>query len=87
MSKALRGDFERLRGRGVATTLAPSDEQGAATASEVVEPAEFPEEPEPEGRMMEQEPVVEPAAPPPEEPQESVEDEPSTSWLSRMLGR
>ena len=26
MSKALRGDFERLRGRGVATTLALNDE-------------------------------------------------------------
>ncbi len=26
MSKALRGDFERLRERGVSTTLAPQDE-------------------------------------------------------------
>ena len=26
MSKALRGDFARLRGRGVSTTLAPDDE-------------------------------------------------------------
>lgn len=26
MSRALRGDFERLRGRGVSTTLAPRDD-------------------------------------------------------------
>ena len=29
MSKALRGDFERLRERGVATTLTPPDEPRA----------------------------------------------------------
>jgi hypothetical protein len=32
MSRALRGDFERLRGRGVSTTLAPRDDDSALEA-------------------------------------------------------
>jgi len=36
MSKALRGDFERLRERGVATTLAPPD--APQTVEEAPEP-------------------------------------------------
>jgi hypothetical protein len=36
MSKALRGDFERLRERGVATTLTPPDEPQAV--EEALEP-------------------------------------------------
>jgi hypothetical protein len=45
MSKALKGDFERLRDRGVATTLAPRDEPQAGP---VTEPSTAPREPEPE---------------------------------------
>jgi hypothetical protein len=37
MSKALRGDFERLRERGVATTLAPRDEP-VPEAADAAEP-------------------------------------------------
>jgi hypothetical protein len=34
MSAAIRGDFERLRGRGVAATLAPRDEETPDNASD-----------------------------------------------------
>ena len=54
MSAALRGDFQRLRERGVATTLSPGETEvveAAATELEVVEPDNELEpelEPEPE---------------------------------------
>jgi hypothetical protein len=52
MASALRGDFARLRSRGVATTLAPPDD--------VVPPVAAPEapcqEPEPDAVPAEQEP-------------------------------
>ena len=44
MSRALRGDFERLRERGVSTTLAPGDD----AAPEPTEPPVSPPEPPPE---------------------------------------
>lgn len=34
MSRALRGDFERLRGRGVSTTLAPPDDDPVSEAAD-----------------------------------------------------
>ena len=85
MSKALRGDFERLRDRGVATTLAPPDEEHAPTTPD--EPESF------EGRARaraiepvrepEPEPVTQPAA---EAPVAEAE-EPRPGWLGRLLGR
>ena len=40
MSRALRGDFERLRGRGVSTTLAQRDEQQPEAMDTVTDPVE-----------------------------------------------
>ena len=40
MSRALRGDFERLRGRGVSTTLGQRDEQQPDTVNTVTDPVE-----------------------------------------------
>ena len=72
MSKALRGDFERLRERGVAATLAPRDE--AETEPEAAAP--LPDEPdEPE----------EPDLVPTESPEDV--GAPQAGWLARLLGR
>jgi hypothetical protein len=78
MSKALRGDFARLRERGVATTLAPQDEPAdehdeheAHVADEVLE--------------AEAEPDVESPTVPPDLTPEP--DEPSPGWLGRIFGR
>jgi hypothetical protein len=40
MSRALRGDFERLRGRGVSTTLAQRDAQQPDAVNTVTDPVE-----------------------------------------------
>jgi hypothetical protein len=45
MSAALRGDFQRLRDRGVSASLVPQDEPGPGQEPPVVEPAEKPAEP------------------------------------------
>jgi hypothetical protein len=74
MSKALRGDFERLRGRGVAATLAPRDDPGIQPMPDDV-PTDAPPEREPES----QSPVEAP-------PDEDV-PAPSPGWLGRLLGR
>ncbi len=95
MSKALRGDFERLRDRGVATTLAPKDEEHAQPAPD--EPESFgalePEptehepipapEPVPELTEPEPEPVTQPATDAPV----AEAEEPRSGWLDRLLGR
>jgi hypothetical protein len=44
MSRALRGDFERLRERGVSTTLAPHDEAVPETVEIPVGPPDPPPE-------------------------------------------
>ena len=82
MSKALRGDFERLRDRGVATTLAPKDDAphepvaaDVVAAAPVIEP-----EPTPE-------PEAETAPEPPADAPAAGADEPRGSWLDRLLGR
>lgn len=76
MSAALRGDFERLRARGVSAALVPQDEPEPDEEPPVVEersaaPAEIPAEA--------------PEATAPDEP----EDEPPArrGWLSRLAGR
>ena len=47
MSAALRGDFARLRDRGVAVTLAPPAADSTAAAPEPMPAAPAPPEPEP----------------------------------------
>jgi hypothetical protein len=93
MSKALRGDFERLRDRGVATTLAPKEEQHARSAPD--EPESFEElepelsepeptpVPEPVSELTEPEPVTQPASDAPV----AEAEEPRSGWLDRLLGR
>jgi len=90
MSKALRGDFERLRDRGVATTLAPKDDAphepvaaDVVAAAPVIEP-EPSTQPEPEPAP---EPEVETAPEPPADAPAAGADEPRGSWLDRLLGR
>jgi len=96
MSAALRGDFERLRERGVSPALVPQD---------TAEPDESPNGPEPEPELEAAvdpsaepsleppaepslEPVEIPAAPPAEPPGEPVDEEPPRrGWLSRLAGR
>ena len=76
MSKALRGDFERLRDRGVATTLAPRDDPQPEPAADVVEPFEArePASPEPVTQQVMDAPVAE-------------AEEPRPGWLGRLRGR
>jgi hypothetical protein len=99
MSAALRGDFQRLRERGVAVSLVPTDAEPVADTTPHEEepaeralpllatdvPAEAPEPP-PEPRP---EPPPEPPPEPTPEPHET-QDEPAASqpgWLGRLLGR
>ena len=87
MSKALRGDFERLRERGVSVTLSPRETptpepvEAAAPLVEALPEAavERPEAPEPE-------PVPEPET----TGEREAPEEPETSqpgWFGRMFGR
>lgn len=72
MSAALRGDFRRLRERGVTTTLSPGETgvlKAAAPELEIVEP----------------EPELQPELQP--EPEHEVEPERPQGWLGRLLGR
>jgi hypothetical protein len=75
MSKALRGDFERLRDRGVATTLAPRDDLQPEPAADVVAPFEAPEpaSPEPVTQAM--------------DARVAGAEEPRRGWLGRLRGR
>ena len=85
MSKALRGDFERLRDRGVATTLARRDEQHAQPTPDEPESFEEPELIEPEGEPEPDsaEPVTQPVTDAPV----AEAEEPRPGWLGRLLGR
>jgi hypothetical protein len=73
MSKALRGDFERLRGRGVAATLAPRDEPSVPEAAE-------PERVETSSEVVAPQPVAD------DPPAEAVAS-PESGWLGRLFGR
>jgi hypothetical protein len=90
MSRALRGDFERLRERGVSTTLAPRDD--------AVVPADTGVDPAPEqAPEVEEEPVAElwvpesPAVVPDPDPAITPDgDDVRTSspgFLARLIGR
>ena len=72
MSAALRGDFARLRDRGVAATLAPRE--GETSQPTAVDPSD-PEPPEA---------TSEPRAGTPPEAEERVAE---PGFLARMLGR
>ena len=72
MSKALRGDFERLRERGVATTLAPPDERHA------LEQGSEPAVEENELRLE---------SPPLTDDVPTDAPAPQPGWLGRLIGR
>ena len=80
MSAALRGDFERLRARGVSAALVPQDEP---------EPDEEPPAVETAPSVARAEQAETGAAASAEAPPEAHEDEPSArrGWLSRFAGR
>jgi hypothetical protein len=91
MSAALRGDFQRLRERGVAVSLVPTDAEPVADTT--------PQEEEPAERalpLLATDVPAEAPEPPPEPPPEptpephETQDEPAASqpgWLGRLLGR
>jgi hypothetical protein len=78
MSAALRGDFERLRERGVAVELAPQE-----SGSEPEAPPE-PEETERAEPMTNDEPPQDTAQETAPEPEPEPE---RRGWLSRLTGR
>jgi hypothetical protein len=84
MSAALRGDFQRLRERGVSAALVPQDdgdpdEEPLAVDERSAAPAEAPPE------LSAEAPADAPEAAAPDTP----EDEPPArrGWLSRFAGR
>ncbi len=83
MSAAIRGDFQRLRDRGVAATLAPRDED-APSAPDVIADHEEPVVPEVATALAE--PVTEPA-PQAQEGDELLPDADRPGFLARLLGR
>jgi hypothetical protein len=74
MSAAIRGDFQRLRDRGVSASLAPQDAPDPAP-----EPVASPNG---GGAPPHEEQAPEPSA---EDPVEAIP--PRRSWLSRLAGR
>ena len=78
MSAAIRGDFERLRGRGVAATLAPRDEETPDNACD--ESTQETESAPRAGAVPEQRPapvaVAEPVPEPEPEPESGPERKP-----------
>ncbi len=101
MSAALRGDFARLRDRGVAVTLAPPAADSTAAPPEPVpvappEPEPAADEPppapvattEPEAGADDAPPADEPpASAPVGTPEPEAEPERAGGWLDRLLGR
>lgn len=89
MSAAIRGDFQRLRDRGVAATLAPRAED-APSAPDVIadheEPAVPGEPAVPEVATALAEPVTEPE-PQAVEGDKLLPDADRPSFLARLLGR
>jgi hypothetical protein len=77
MSAALRGDFQRLRARGVSPSLVPH-EAPEPVADEIVGVPQ----------AVDEAPAV-PAEPLPEAPPDPPDEEPAArrGWLSRLAGR
>jgi len=80
MSAAIRGDFQRLRDRGVAATLAPRDEE-APGAADVIADHEEPAVPVVAALLAE--PVTQPEA----EQSDDLPDADRPGFLARLLGR
>ena len=79
MSAALRGDFQRLRERGVAVALAPQEPDADPEASpDPEEPAQL--EPTEHDEPQDSAPVTEPEPSPEPTPERR-------GWLSRFAGR
>ncbi len=93
MSKALRGDFERLRERGVSVTLAPRETappepKPVEPTGPVVETTKEPEVESPEAQAADPEPESAHEPETADEPEASGELEPSEpGWLGRLFGR
>jgi hypothetical protein len=84
MSAAIRGDFERLRDRGVAATLAPRDEDAPGAADVIVDVDQ--EEPEPVLTEVATA-LAEPAPEPEAEEGDELPDADRPGFLARLLGR
>ena len=80
MSAALRGDFERLRARGVSAALVPQDEPAPDEEPHTVETAPS---------VVRDDAAETPAAVSTEAHLDEHQDEPSArrGWLSRFAGR
>ena len=78
MSAAIRGDFQRLRDRGVAATLAPRDEDAPA---DVIADHEEPAVPDVAAARVE--PVTQPEA----EAEDDLPEGDRPGFLARLLGR
>ena len=76
MSAAIRGDFERLRGRGVAATLAPRDEETPDNACD--ESTQETESSAPRAGALPKRPVPVAVAEPESEPGPERKPEPET---------
>lgn len=79
MSAAIRGDFQRLRARGVSAALVPQDEPDPDQEPPVVAAAPVVRDEPP---VVPADPTAEPA---PAEPEH--EPPPRRGWLSRLSGR
>ena len=77
MSAAIRGDFQRLRDRGVAATLAPRDDEPEPGPADVI--ADQNEQAVPEVVTALEEPVT--------EPRDELPDADRPGFLARLLGR
>jgi hypothetical protein len=89
MSAAIRGDFQRLRDRGVAATLAPRDDEDVDTPVEIVpeheEPAEIVTQSEEHEVVPEPEAAVSDVATTPEELAVPEDEEPAISVVAAAL--
>ena len=89
MSKALRGDFERLRERGVASTLSPGGDDAPAEVNDsavtVEQPVEEVYEPPPLRDEPEARPEPEESDVPEEPPDDVAASKPGL--FGRLLGR
>jgi len=83
MSAAIRGDFQRLRDRGVAATLAPRDEEAPSAADVIADHEESAVTAVTEVAAVLVEPVTEPET----EQSDDVPDADPPGFLARILGR
>ncbi|HET6602359.1 MAG TPA: hypothetical protein VFG57_10350 [Gaiella sp.] len=81
MSAAIRGDFQRLRDRGVAATLAPRHAKAGSTPADVIAEHEEPGVPDVVTALAE--PVTEPQA----DESDDIPDAGRHGFLARLLGR